>query len=185
MLLRKIRRSIALQLVCISILMFIVLNISKVNAGVFATMKVNILCSAKDISNPTDSILSINANQPDSTGVVFTVVEEIPQFPGGDDARVKFLSENIIYPEKARENQIQGTAYITFVVNQDGSIVDVRSLASPDRSLEEEAIRVVKLMPKWIPGKQRGKPVRVQFSMPIKFTLVNDEDIFNRPIRKR
>lgn len=162
----------------ISFVILLILSVNFLNATTprCTTLKVKL------ISLPDDTVKKINT---DTSNEVYIIVEEPPLYPGGDDARVKFLRENIIYPEEARENQIQGTAYITFVVNQDGSIVDVRGLASPDRSLEEEAIRVVKLMPKWIPGKQRGKPVRVQFNMPIKFTLVNDEDIFNRPIRKR
>jgi TonB family protein len=174
MLLKKIRRSVASQLVCTGILMFIVLNVNKVNAGVFAAMKVDIQCSGKDIPNPTDSILSINANQPDSMGVVFTVVEEMPDFPGGDKARIQFLVENIKYPREAREHGIQGIVYITFIITITGEIKDVRSLKSPHQLLTNEAIRVIKLMPKWIPGKQNGKAVNVQYNMPIKFTLTVD-----------
>jgi TonB family protein len=173
MLLKRIRRSVASQLVCTGILMFIVLNVNKVNAGVFAAMKVDIKCSGKDIPNPTDSILSINANQPDSMAVFFTV-EEIPDFPGGDDARIQFLAENIKYPREAMERGIQGTVYITFIITITGEIKDVRNLRSPHQLLTNEAIRVIKLMPKWIPGKQNGKVVNVQYNMPIKFTLNDD-----------
>ncbi len=173
MLLKKIRRSVASQLVCTGILMFIVLNVNKVNAGVFAAMKVDIKCSGKDIPNPPDSILSINVNQPDSMDVFFTV-EEIPNFPGGDDARIQFLAENIKYPREARERGIQGTVYITFLITTTGEIKDVRNLKSPHQLLADEAIRVIKLMPKWIPGKQKGKVVNVQYNMPIKFTLTVD-----------
>lgn len=102
---------------------------------------------------------------------IFMVVENAPAFPGGDEARMKFLVENIKYPQMARESGIQGTVYVTFVVERSGSVTDVKILRGIGGGCDEEAIRVVQSMPKWAPGKQRGKPVRVQFNMPIKFTL--------------
>jgi len=102
---------------------------------------------------------------------IFMVVEDSPSFPGGDEARIRFLQENIKYPQMARESSIQGTVYVTFVVERDGSVTDVRVLRGIGGGCDEEAIRVIKAMPRWVPGKQRGKPVRVQFNMPIKFTL--------------
>jgi len=102
---------------------------------------------------------------------IFTVVEESPQYPGGDELRLKFLSENIKYPQAAREASVQGTVYITFVVEADGTITNTRVLRGIGKGCDEEALRVIKLMPKWLPGKQRGKPVRVQFNLPIKFSL--------------
>jgi TonB family protein len=102
---------------------------------------------------------------------VFTVVEESPQFPGGDEARVRFLQENIHYPDEAREASIQGTVYISFVIEIDGTINDIRVLRGIGGGCDEEAVRVIRNMPRWLPGKQRGKPVRVQFNMPIKFSL--------------
>jgi len=102
---------------------------------------------------------------------IFTVVEAMPSFPGGDAARMKFLQENIKYPQMARESGIQGTVYVTFVVEPNGTVSDVRVLRGIGGGCDEEAIRVIKSMPRWEPGKQRGKPVRVQFNMPIKFTL--------------
>jgi len=102
---------------------------------------------------------------------IFTVVEESPSFPGGDVARIKFLQENIEYPTMARESGIQGTVYVTFVVEPNGSVSNVQILRGIGGGCDEEAIRVIKAMPNWNPGKQRGKPVRVQFNMPIKFTL--------------
>lgn len=102
---------------------------------------------------------------------IFTVVEESPSFPGGDVARIKFLQQNIVYPQMARESGIQGTVYVTFVVERNGNVTDVRVLRGIGGGCDEEAVRVIKAMPKWNPGKQRGKPVRVQFNMPIKFTL--------------
>jgi periplasmic protein TonB len=102
---------------------------------------------------------------------VFMVVEESPQFPGGDEARIRFLAENISYPAEAREASIQGTVYITFVIEKDGTIADVRVLRGIGGGCDEEAVRVIRKMPRWLPGKQRGKPVRVQFNMPIKFSM--------------
>ncbi|HKK10547.1 MAG TPA: energy transducer TonB [Bacteroidales bacterium] len=102
---------------------------------------------------------------------IFIVVEEDPGFPGGEQARMQYLANNIEYPQLARENRIQGTVYVTFVVEKDGSVTDVRVLRGIGGGCDQEAIEVVKNMPKWKPGKQRGKPVRVQFNMPIRFTL--------------
>jgi len=102
---------------------------------------------------------------------IFTVVEESPSYPGGDIARIQFLQDNIVYPQMARESGIQGTVYVTFVVERTGAVTDVRVLRGIGGGCDEEAVRVIKAMPKWHPGKQRGKPVRVQFNMPIKFTL--------------
>lgn len=102
---------------------------------------------------------------------IFVGVESQPSFPGGDIARIRFLYENIQYPAMAKETGIQGRVYITFVVERDGSITDVRLLKGIGGGCDEESIRVVKAMPKWIPGKQRERPVRVQFVLPIKFTL--------------
>jgi len=102
---------------------------------------------------------------------IFTVVESMPGFPGGDAARIKYLNENIKYPQMARESGIQGRVFVTFVVEKDGSVTDVRVLRGIGGGCDEEAIRVIQNMPKWVPGKQRGKPVRVQFNMPILFKL--------------
>ncbi|MCO5262398.1 MAG: TonB family protein [Lentimicrobium sp.] len=105
---------------------------------------------------------------------IFMVVEEAPVFPGGEEARIRFLQENIRYPQLARESSIQGTVYVTFVVELNGAINDVRVLRGIGGGCDEEAVRVIKAMPKWIPGKQRGKPVRVQFNMPVKFILTGN-----------
>ncbi len=102
---------------------------------------------------------------------IFTVVEEQPGYPGGEEARIGFLQQNIKYPEEAKELGIQGRVFVTFVVEVDGSITDVRVLRGIGGGCDEEAVRVVRAMPKWVPGKQRGVPVRVQFNLPIKFTL--------------
>ena len=104
--------------------------------------------------------------------VVFVIVESMPEFPGGQQALFKYLSENVKYPVIAQENGIQGRVICQFVVNKDGSIVDVEVVRSGgDPSLDKEAVRVIKSMPKWKPGKQRGKAVRVKYTVPVNFKL--------------
>ena len=102
---------------------------------------------------------------------IFTVVENDPEFPGGMEALYKYLRENIKYPQLAKENNITGKVYVTFVVEKDGSIANPRVLKDIGGGCGQEAIRVVKSMPKWSPGKQRGKAVRVQFNLPVSFNL--------------
>ena len=104
--------------------------------------------------------------------VIFVVVESMPEFPGGAQAMYKFLGENVKYPVIAQENGIQGRVICQFTVNKDGSLVDIEVVRSGgDPSLDKEAVRVIKSMPKWNPGKQRGKPVRVKYTIPVNFKL--------------
>ena len=102
---------------------------------------------------------------------VFDVVEQMPSFPGGPSALMQYLNSNIKYPVVAEENGVQGRVVCTFVVEKDGSITDVRVIKSVDPSLDKEAVRVVKSMPKWIPGKQNGSAVRVKYTVPVTFRL--------------
>ena len=102
---------------------------------------------------------------------VFDVVEQMPSFPGGPSALMQYLNSNIKYPVVAEENGVQGRVVCTFVVERDGSITDVRVVKSVDPSLDKEAVRVVKGMPKWIPGKQNGSAVRVKYTVPVTFRL--------------
>jgi len=102
---------------------------------------------------------------------IFTVVESMPSFPGGMGELMKFLGQNINYPTLAKESGIQGRVFINFVVEPNGSISNVKVLRGIGGGCDEEAVRVVKSMPKWSPGKQRGKPVRVSYNLPVKFTL--------------
>lgn len=99
---------------------------------------------------------------------IFQVVEDMPTFPGDIN---KWLGKNVKYPVIAQENNIQGRVTVQFVIERDGSITDVKVLRGVDPSLDKEAVRVVKSMPKWKPGKQRGKPVRVSYTVPINFRL--------------
>jgi len=108
---------------------------------------------------------------PEEKKEIFTIVEEMPSFPGGDAERNKFLADNIKYPQQATENGIQGTVYVSFVVDSKGNVTDVKVLRGIGGGCDEEAVRVVKMMPPWHPGKQNGKQVRVLFNMPIYFKL--------------
>lgn len=102
---------------------------------------------------------------------IFVVVEKMPEFPGGEEAMRRYLARNIRYPLIAQENGIQGRVICQFVVNSDGKIVDVQVVRGVEASLDEEAIRVIKSMPNWTPGKQGGKNVRVKYTLPIRFKL--------------
>ena len=102
---------------------------------------------------------------------IFQVVEQMPEFPGGDAELMKYLSKNIKYPASAQENGIQGRVVVEFVVNKDGSIVEPKVLKKLDNACDQEAMRVIKAMPKWKPGMQRGKPVRVKYTVPVMFRL--------------
>jgi len=103
--------------------------------------------------------------------VVFIAPEEMPEFPGGYAALLNFLSQNIKYPAIAAENGITGKVTVNFVVNTDGSISDAKILRGVDQALDKEALRVIYSLPKWKPGKQSGRPVRVSYSVPINFKL--------------
>ena len=125
--------------------------------------------------NETEVVIAAPVEAPveeEEEEVVFVVVESMPEFPGGQQALFKFLSENVKYPVIAQENGIQGRVICQFVVNRDGSIVDVEVVRSGgDASLDKEAVRVIKSMPRWKPGKQRGKAVRVKYTLPVNFKL--------------
>lgn len=103
--------------------------------------------------------------------MVFDVVEVMPQYPGGPIAMLKYLMKNIKYPEQAMKEGIQGRVTVRFIVEKDGSISDVKPVLSVHPLLNKEAVRVVKSMPKWSPGKHNGKPVRVRFNLPVMFKL--------------
>ena len=102
---------------------------------------------------------------------IFTIVEQMPMFPGGEEKLMEFLSNNLKYPEQAKENEIQGKVYIQFVVNENGSLEDHKVLRGLSKECDEEAKRVMKLMPNWTPGQQRGKAVKTKMVIPISFVL--------------
>ncbi|MCF0190452.1 MAG: energy transducer TonB [Marinilabiliaceae bacterium] len=102
---------------------------------------------------------------------VFVIVEQMPVFPGGDAQLRKYLAESVKYPVIAAENGIQGRVFVSFVVNQKGEVTNVKVARPFDPNLDKEAVRVVQSMPKWAPGMQRGKPVKVSYTVPINFVL--------------
>ena len=104
--------------------------------------------------------------------VIFVVVESMPEFPGGQQAMMRYIGENIKYPVIAQENGIQGRVICQFVIEKDGKVTDIQVVrSSGEPSLDKEAVRVINSMPKWKPGKQRGKPVRVKYTIPVNFRL--------------
>ncbi len=113
----------------------------------------------------------IEEEEEEEEQTIFTVVENSAEFPGGVAEMYKYINSNIKYPQQARETGTQGQVFVTFVVERDGSITDIKILRDIGSGCGEEAVRIVKGMPKWTPAKQRGKAVRMQFNLPIKFTL--------------
>ena len=111
------------------------------------------------------------SRQVEDPNKVFDVVEQTPSFPGGDAALMRFLSTNVHYPAVAEENGIQGRVVVTFIIERDGSISDVKVVKSVDPSLDKEAVRVIESMPRWKAGTQNGEPVRVKYTMPVTFRL--------------
>ena len=112
-----------------------------------------------------------SANNNEEQDEIFQVVEELPMYPGGMQELMTFLQTNIRYPKEAQDRGLQGRVIVQFVVNKDGSICDEHIVKSVDPQLDAEALRIVRSMPTWTPGKQRGEPVRVRFTLPIAFRL--------------
>ena len=102
---------------------------------------------------------------------VFDVVEQMPEYPGGQAALIEYISNNVKYPDDAAKKKVEGKVFVTFVVDTDGKITDVSLLRKVFPSLDAEAIRVISAMPNWIPGKQKGQVVRVKYTVPIMFRL--------------
>ena len=107
---------------------------------------------------------------------VFVVVEEQAEFPGGLDSMYAYIVKNLKYPEAAKEKGIEGRVFVSFIIEKDGSISNVKILRGIGGGCDEAAVEMIKNMPKWKPGTQRGKPVRVQFNLPIKFELEKDKE---------
>lgn len=116
-------------------------------------------------------IVDIVDEEEEEDAPVFFIVEDMPEFPGGDLALRKHIAQNIRYPEIAKENGIQGRVFVQFVVNKKGMVEQIKVVRGVDPSLDKEAIRVIQNLPKWKPGQQRGKPVKVSFTVPINFQL--------------
>ena len=168
--------------------MFLVLgSTSYADQLVFKTNSVQILVNVSDttkkknaekkpvkelgsIENSNETLIGDPSTAEDSLEV-FNVVEQMPSFMGNDDALYAFVSKNIIYPLKAKENNIEGRVVVRFIIEKDGNLSNIEILRKLGFGCDEEVIRLIKSMPKWFPGKQNGKPVRVHFTMPISFKL--------------
>jgi TonB family protein len=124
-----------------------------------------------NISYVGKNSISMKVMEDNDQNDVFQIVEKMPVFPGEEEALSKFLSENIKYPEQALKDTIQGRVFVNFIVEKDGSVSNAKIARGVTESLDNEALRVINMMPKWIPGMQRGKPVRVSFTLPINFVL--------------
>jgi len=122
----------------------------------------------EDTESDEDEIIEI---EEDDDEEFFMVVENMPEFPGGDLGLMKYIQKNVRYPPIAKEYNITGKVFIQFIVDKSGSVTNVKIVRGVDKNLDAEAVRVVKSLPKYKPGKQRGKAVRVMFTIPISFTL--------------
>ena len=131
---------------------------------------VEIEVEAKIETTESDEMVAIEIEE-ESDEEFFMVVENMPEFPGGDAGLMKYIQKNVKYPPIAKEYNITGKVYVSFIVDKSGSVTDVKIVRGVDKSLDAEAVRVVKSLPKYKPGKQRGKAVRVMFTIPINFTL--------------
>jgi protein TonB len=120
---------------------------------------------------------SIQSKERDEHILCYLVLEKVPAYPGGDDKLVEYLSKNIIYPKEAVAKKIQGRVICKFMVNEDGSITNIEVIRSVDPLLDAEAIRVIKTLPKFVPGTQHKKPVGVYFNLPITFSLPNNSHV--------
>ena len=116
-------------------------------------------------------VQTVKKEEEEEEAQVFFIVEEMPEFPGGEAALRRFIANSIKYPQIAQENGIQGRVYVQFVVERDGSVSNASVARGVDASLDKEALRVVNSLPKWKPGMQRGKPVKVSYTVPINFVL--------------
>ncbi|MDR3118897.1 MAG: energy transducer TonB [Mediterranea sp.] len=137
-----------------------------------ANVEQTTIASTEDIGEKVEVkyVPVVVEEEPDEV-TIFEVVENMPEFPGGQAALMQFLSKNIKYPTIAQENGTQGRVTIQFVVNRDGSVVDPVVIRGVDPYLDKEALRVISQMPKWKPGMQRGKTVRVKYTVPVMFRL--------------
>lgn len=125
-------------------------------------IKSSFIYGQKPNKSPTDT---------NSGKEVFTIVEVMPEYPGGENARQQFLAKNIQYPALAMKNNIQGTVFASFIVEKDGSLSNFKIVKGIGFGCDEEVLRVMNIMPKWKPGTQQSKSVRVLFNLPVKFSL--------------
>lgn len=116
-------------------------------------------------------LTAIDLGEEETEDQVFMIVEQMPEFPGGQRALLKYIGQNVNYPVICQENGVQGMVSVSFVINEKGEVTNVKAYRGPDPNLEREAVRVVSSLPNWKPGKQRGKPVKVSYTVPVRFML--------------
>jgi len=138
----------------------------------YAILALSILISTRSFCQKADSATYLIQIGGDT---IYKSVEQMPEYPGGDEALMRFIQHNIKYPKVEAENDIQGKVVVGFVIGEDGSINDISIKKGVNKGIDEEAIRVVKLLPKFKPGKQKGEPVKVAFILPINFVLSTGE----------
>ncbi len=145
------------------------INITDVSYEIPDDMNLEDITDNKDYTPP---ILFDNTDEEEvDPDAIFVLPEKMPSFPGGKEALMRYLSKNIKYPASAMETGIKGRVYVKFVINKEGKIIDVQILKGIHYSIDQEALRVIKAMPNWIPGQQGGKAVNVAYQIPINFTL--------------
>ena len=147
------------------------LNVIEDDAESDKEMDMSTFTRQEEATNIEITPVKIEEEEEEAEDEIFQVVENDPEFPGGAEAMYKYLAQNIKYPQLARENNITGRVYLQFVVEKDGSVTNVKVMRDIGGGCGAEAVRVVKSMPKWTPGKQRGKAVRVYYQIPVNFSL--------------
>ena len=133
-------------------------------------------CLAVTFANCNNSMLltnndKVNEKSFTNQNETYVIVEDMPEFPGGEKALLTYITENVVYPEEAKKKNIEGTVYVNFVVNSEGKVQDVATIRGVDPIIDQEAIKVIEIMPEWKPGRQGGNPVNVSIQVPIKFQI--------------
>ena len=136
----------------------------------------------QSVPNEDSVVNTIKVKSKEDTNLVFDVVEKMPEFPGGQVEMMKFLSKNINYPSVALEQGMQGRVYVQFVIWKDGSVREVKVLRGVGSPLDNEAIRVIKMMPNWGPGIQRGVAINARYTLPIKFKFLFKTDFIKTSV---
>ena len=172
---KRIERTKYLLLLPLTALLLIVSNIETIARSTekiinHATETDTVVINDPQPQLPEALLQERSSDMPADT-TVFNVVEQMPEYPGGTKALMNFLAYNIRYPKDAAKNKVQGRVVVQFVIDKEGNVIDPKITRSVDPELDREALRIVKAMPKWIPGVQRGKKVMVKYTIPIAFKI--------------
>lgn len=147
------------------------LNVIENDAETTNEMNMDVFDKIEKQENIEIAPVKVEEEEEEVEDEIFQVVEQDPEYPGGLDALYKFIQQNLKYPQLAKENNITGRVFVTFVVEKDGSVSNVKAARDIGGGCGAEAVRVIKSMPKWTPGKQRGKAVRAAYTLPVNFVL--------------